>query len=92
MEKTYTGHKFEMNDEKAQFIKELRVKEDCSWRGIHAEYQKKYYHKDEYWYNAALVEMFGKDPDEPHGNQIDGMYLCDSAMNYLGEDVEDGWN
>lgn len=73
----------------AEDIKQWRVTEGCSWRMVHVKYQEKYVPEDKWSISEELVKHFGV---VPNGNQMDGMSLCQNAMIYLGEVVEDGWN
>ena len=84
----------------ALFIKLLRVRLDYSWRAVHAEWQKRYLPEEEWYYNSAITPeiramwyaIIGETDDRPDGNQLVGIRLCEEAMNYLGEEIEDGWN
>ena len=84
----------------ANFIKLLRVRWGYSWRAVHRNWQIRYVPKEQWWFNSSIVEAHGKFPEligefdkkTPHGHQIRRMDLCEEAINYLGEDVEDGWN
>lgn len=29
---------------------------------------------------------------ETYGNQLDGIALCDAAMRYFNDTIDDGWN
>ena len=80
-----------MNEHIANDIKQWRVDEGCSWRKVHENYQVKWVDKKNWWFNTAMFEVFG-DKSHPHGNQLEGVRLCESAMGFLGEVVEDGWN
>jgi len=69
-----------MTRRQALFIKSLRVNKEYAWSAIHAEFIQRY------TYNGPFT---GKRNIE--GSQIDGMYLCESAMNKLKEKQEEGW-
>lgn len=64
-----------MNDELANYIKDLRIrKKNCSWRRLASEVADKYP-----YLNICP------------GNQLEGIDLCRAAMFYLKEDYKDGW-
>ncbi len=65
----------------ALFIKYLRVKCDGTWRWVAGKYEMRYKDKIPFSNNST----FG-------GNQMQGIWLCDEAMKFLNEKVEDGWN
>lgn len=73
----------------ALFVKLLRVKQDCSWRSVAAHYYNRYDRE-------GNVKPMSEREDFKYftygGNQIDGIQLCEEAMNLLDEKVEDGWN
>ena len=75
----------------ALFIKLLRVRLDYSWRAVHSAWQMRYLPKEEWWYNPAITPEIRQIWNSIIG-ELDGMRLCSEAMNYLGEEVEDGWN
>lgn len=88
-----------MTIHQALVIKVWRVRWDYSWRAVHAAWQYRYIPEDEWWFNKALIKAYNKykklggmDYSYPHGNQINGMYLCGEAIDILGDNVEDGWN
>lgn len=65
----------QMNDELANYIKDLRYrKRSCSWRRVATEVAEKYPH-------LKIIP----------GNQMEGKELCFAAMTYLKEDYKDGW-
>jgi hypothetical protein len=68
-----TFWKIDLNEERANFIKELRVNSDYTWRAVAREYSEKYM-------------------DDVSSNQLLGIELCMSAMEFLGETVDSGWN
>ena len=84
----------------ALVVKYWRVREEYSWRMVHALWQKRYVPKDQWFYNQAIINAHNNFPeilgeynyDYPDGNQIYGMDLCGEAMELLNEKVEDGWN
>ena len=75
----------------ALVVKYWRVREEYSWRMVHALWQKRYVPKEQWWFNDGLLKI-DNDKTFPHGNQIYGMDLCEEAMGLLNERVEDGWN
>ena len=69
-----------MTREIAEFIREQRVKNGSSWRGVG-------------WLTHEKFPCLGIKPIEPGWvNQLDGVDLCYAAMEFLGETVEQGWN
>jgi hypothetical protein len=75
----YDFYKFEMTENIASFIRELRVQEPCgySWRAV----------------ASHVYDKFPELQNEINsGNQLDGRDLCDYAMKYYNESYEDGWN
>jgi hypothetical protein len=68
-----TFWKIDLNEERAHFIKDLRVNNDYTWRAVAREYSEKYM-------------------DEVSSNQLLGIELCMSAMEFLGEKIDSGWN
>lgn len=89
-----------MTKYQALVIKVWRVRQDYSWRAIHAAWQYRYIPKEKWWFNQALIKAHKTYKDKigemdysyPHGNQINGMDLCEEAMKFLGENPENGWN
>lgn len=75
------GVEYILTKEQAEFVKELRVKNDCSWRAVARDVSEKY---PELGVKGNKAENWG--------NQFDGIALCDAAMKLLNEKVEDGWN
>lgn len=73
--------KYVLTKEQAEFIKDLRVVKGYSWRAVARDVSGKY---PELKINGSV--------EYNYGNQIDGISLCDSAMQLLNEKVEDGWN
>jgi hypothetical protein len=65
-----------MNEELANYIKDLR------------------YNKRNCTWRRVADEVAEKYPELGiiPGNQIEGMLLCNSAMEFLNEKFEDGWN
>lgn len=75
----------------AEEIKVWRVDEDNSFRKVHERFQKKYVNKSQWYVNTALSEMSDSFPS-PHGKQMDGVMICELAMNKLGEEGKsEGW-
>ena len=70
------------NPKLAERVKQLRVSEEYSWRGVAGQIAQEY---------PDIVEPF-EFGGFVGGNQIDGIYLCEAAMEYFNEEVEDGWN
>lgn len=67
----------EINQEQAEFIKNLRVNQNYSWRAVAREFADRF----------PEIKWVDK------GNQISGMILCDAARDFFNEDVEkDNWN
>ncbi len=65
----------------ALFIKYLRVRHHGTWRWVAGKWDERYNKKIPFNEEST----FG-------GNQITGMELCDAAMDYLNETIQDGWN
>lgn len=81
----------EMNEELALFIKDLRVTQGYSWRAVDRDFNVKYIPEDKWWCNPAALKA-GFNREQSLGHQIAGMELCQVAMEFLNEDIEDGWN
>ena len=64
----------------ALYVKWLRIRCEGTWRFIANEYIKRY---KEY----PFAMSGGLD-----GTQVNGLNLCNEAMDVLNENVEDGWN
>lgn len=75
------GIEFTLTKEQALFVKKLRVEKEYSWRAVARDVSAEY---PELGVDGNI--------DQNRGNQIDGIALCDAAMNLLGETIEDGWN
>jgi hypothetical protein len=75
------GIEFNLTKEQAEFIKDLRVKNGYSWRSVARDVSAKF----------PELNVSGN-IEENWGNQIDGIALCDAAMKFFNEKVEDGWN
>lgn len=71
---------FNLTKEQAKFIKTLRVEKEYSWRAVARDTKKRF------------PEMDIDSDGETYGNQIDGISLCDAAMDLLKENIQDGWN
>lgn len=71
---------FTLTKAQADFIKDLRINKDYSWRAIARDTKKQFPEMD--------IDSDGK----TYGNQIDGIRLCDLAMHFFNEKVTDGWN
>ena len=71
---------FKLTKKQADFIKNIRVNHEYSWRAVARDTKKEF------------PEMNIDSDGETYGNQLDGISLCDAAMNLLNENVEDGWN
>lgn len=69
---------------KAIFIKSLRVKQGYSWRAVERELYTRYDMGKPF--NSQITT--GK----ANSNQIDGEEACSAAMEFLNEEVKDGWN
>lgn len=69
------GIEYAITKEQAEFIKDLRVNKDYSWRAVARDFCDKY-----------------PNMNIDRGNQIDGICLCDAAMKFFNETVENGWN
>lgn len=64
----------------ALFVKYLRIRKEGTWRWIAIQYLIRY---NEY----PFAMRGGLD-----GLQVNGLNLCNKAMDVLNEKVEDGWN
>jgi len=80
------GIEYKLNKEQAEFVKYLRVNVGNSWRAVARDFQGKYP-------DIKTIDGIPIDADkaENRGNQIDGIALCDAAMTFLNETVDDGW-
>ena len=66
-----------MNQERAEQVRRLRVEKDNTWRGV-AEECHKLWGEDAAW--------------SPPSNQIPGMFLCERATRFFGENyLEESW-
>jgi hypothetical protein len=69
-----------MTPEIASFIKNCRVSQERTWRSVG-------------WLAHVQFPQLGIQPIEQGWvNQLDGRALCNAAMEFLGEDVSEGWN
>lgn len=75
------GIDYTLTKQQAEFIKDLRVNKDYSWRAVARDVSGEY---PELGVDGSVEFNVG--------NQIDGIALCDAAMKLLNEKVEDGWN
>lgn len=73
----------------ALFIKYLRTRCDCTWRAVAAHFYNRYSLD---YKLKSFEERIDFNTMTWGGNQIDGMMLCDEAMELLEDKVEDGWN
>lgn len=73
----------------ALFIKYLRIKNNCTWRSVAANYYNRYNEDGTMkpYKERIIFEYF-----TIGGNQLTGRWLCDEAMKLLNETVEKGWN
>lgn len=71
------------NPRLGQRIKQLRVNDEYTWRAVAGQIAQEY--PD---IGVDVVEWYGF----MGGNQIDGMTLCEAAMEYFCEEPDDGWN
>lgn len=67
---------------KALFIKLLRVKYGYTWRAVQREIDTRY----------TFKKRFNSLSESHSGNQIDGLFNCDKAMNFLKEEKLNDWN
>ena len=72
------------NPKIAEAVRFYRIDEEYSWRSVAGQIGVKYPELD--------VAMWDDNPEWPSGHQPDGMWLCDSAMKFYNETVDDGWN
>jgi hypothetical protein len=71
-----------MTHEIATFIRKCRIEQDATWRAVG-------------WMTYLEFPQLGIKPVSVNDcwvSQLDGIDLCDAAMDFLGEDVSDGWN
>jgi hypothetical protein len=71
------------NPDIAGDVRYYRIDNNYSWRMVAGYIGIKYPKLD--------IAMWSDDPENPSGHQPDGMWLCDAAMKYFKESVEDGW-
>ena len=69
-----------LTKKQALFIKSLRVNRGYSWRAVDGAFVSRY----------TFKQPFASEPLRV-GNQVDGMYLCDAAMNKLKERDQEQW-
>lgn len=72
---------FKLTKEQAEFIRDLRINKDYSWRAVARDVSGKF----------PELGVEGN-VEQNRGNQIDGVALCDAAMKFFNETVDDGWN
>ena len=65
----------------ALFVKYLRIRREGTWRYVSAMWHNRYDFGIPFNENCGLI-----------CNQLNGINLCDEAMNVLNEKIEDGWN
>lgn len=71
------------NPELAKRVKQLRTKEDYTWRAVAEQINQEFPNIIQTHKFKGVICV----------NQIDGIDLCSAARVYLGEEVEkDGWN
>jgi hypothetical protein len=73
-----------MTPELAAFIKDARIIQGASWRGVGARVHEAY--------PKLGIKPITWDPATRWVSQITGKALCDAAMNFLKEQEKDGWN
>jgi hypothetical protein len=78
-----------MTKNQAIFVKYLRIKVNCTWRAVAANYYNRYDQK-----GVLLPVEFRTDFKlfTIGGNQIDGMFLCEEARKILNEETNDKWD
>jgi len=81
--KKYFYKAMKKNSDIAKSVKYYRIDNDYSWRMVAGHIGIEYPDLD--------IAMWSDDPENPSGHQPDGMWLCDSAMKFFKESVEDGW-
>ena len=74
-----------VDPDRAQFVKHLRVERGLSYRAVHKYFQLKYIEEEDWYINKKWAE---KGIKPPHGNIIMGIKLCKATMKVLGEN----WN
>lgn len=71
---------YKLTKEQAEFIKDLRINKEYSWRAVARDTKNKF------------PKMEIDSDGETYGNQLDGIALCDAAMRYFNDTIDDGWN
>tara|TARA_R110000744_G_scaffold282090_2_gene393837 strand:+ start:637 stop:855 length:219 start_codon:yes stop_codon:yes gene_type:complete len=64
----------------ALFIKSMRVNRGYSWSAVYSEFI------DRYTFRRPFTGLQYRE-----GNIVDGMYLCETAMNKLNEKKQEAW-
>lgn len=70
------------NPQLTERVKQLRVKDEYTWRSVADRIAQEFPGIIETWEYRGILCV----------NQMDGIDLCDAAMEYFNEDIEDGWN